>query len=416
MAAGSGSKRHLEEFEDGGRPDRKRQCCMECRCSPSQAHSPSSGRAASPVSLLNNGGCSEDDLDDTILDRSDEEKPDSPTGLSREAEDELLAEDLEASPCSVAVEVNSCADAKSDSVLASPESAQPLRALDEVERTKPRSQAGSSASSSGGAVFRNYLENLNWGGFLNKSSQNRAEFGADCNGSRFPGAASDIAASLNLEKERELSGEIDNEVIKVVTNYLQIGSQLVAEHESFGAAGEQSSERQTSLNPKQLRGKNTSNLLPEKELDTAGLHGEAAVSAHVNGQREDCVEVPGVKKTNSPMKPGRILIQEADLELMKERYVNAVLHHASSVPSLIDSVHEMFTLVDTVASKSVYGHPTDLTARNYAGRSQSTTQRFNLNQWVDHNMHNIGRFDGIPDHFERSPVLNQKTFLFQDAL
>ncbi|KAM6427656.1 S100P-binding protein isoform 6-T6 [Liasis olivaceus] len=108
----------------------------------------------------------------------------------------------------------------------------------------------------------------------------------------------------------------------------------------------------------------------------------------------------------SPVKPRRICIQEAELESRKESYVNAVLTHASSVPFLIDSVHEMRTLVDTVASESRNGHPTDLTVRNYAKRSQSTTQRVNLNQWVDRNMRNIGRFDGIPDHFKRSPILS----------
>ncbi|XP_007440207.2 S100P-binding protein isoform X1 [Python bivittatus] len=405
---GSRSKRHLEEFEEGDRPDMKRQCCMKCRCSPSQAHSLSNGRAASPVSLLNSSGYIDDDLDDTILDRSDEEKPDSPTGLSREAEDELIAEDLETSPNSVAVEVNSCEDVKKlcDSMLASPESAQTLRAPDEVEGTKPLPQTGSSASSSEGVVFRNYSEKLNSGKYLNKSSQNQAEFGANCNGLRFPEAGSDIAASLNLEKERDPSGEIDKEVIKIVTNDLSIGSQLVAEHESFGAVGEQSSERHTSLNHRQLRGKSTSNPLPAKELDTVDLHGEAAVSTCVSGQREECVSVPDAKSTNSPVKPRRICIQEAELESRKESYVNAVLTHASSVPFLIDSVHEMRTLVDTVASESRNGHPTDLTVRNYAKRSQSTTQRVNLNQWVDRNMRNIGRFDGIPDHFKRSPILS----------
>uniref|UniRef100_A0A2D4HWZ2 S100P-binding protein n=1 Tax=Micrurus lemniscatus lemniscatus TaxID=129467 RepID=A0A2D4HWZ2_MICLE len=105
-------------------------------------------------------------------------------------------------------------------------------------------------------------------------------------------------------------------------------------------------------------------------------------------------------------KPKRILIEEADLESRKARYVNAVLNHASSVPSLIGPVHELHTLVDTVASESSYNHPTDLTVRNYSKRSQSKTQRFSLRQWVEHSRRNFGRFDGIPDHFERSPVLS----------
>ncbi|XP_070805547.1 S100P-binding protein isoform X2 [Pituophis catenifer annectens] len=419
MAAGSRSKRHLEEAcEEGGAGDMKRQCCMTCRCSSSQAHSLSNGRAASPGSFLSSTGCLDNDLDDAILARSDEEKPDSPTGLSREAEDELIAEDLETSLCFVAVEVNRCEDVKS-SLLACPESSQPLRALDEVESTKPLPQTGSSGSSSEGALFMNDLEK-----YLNKSSKNQAEFGANYNGVRIPEADSDVTASLN--PERGLSRKIDNEAIKTVTNDLPVGSQLVAEHESFGAVIEQSSsERQTFLSYKQLRGKNTSNPLPEKELDTID-------------QRKDCVEVPDVKKTNrqevakeakrklypsvcqplssaegsifcvksSPVKPKQILIQEADLESRKARYVNAVLNHASSVPSLIDTVHELHTLVDTVASESSYNHPTDLTVRNYSKRSHSKTQRFSLSQWVEHSRRDFGRFDGIPDHFERSPILS----------
>ncbi|XP_070805548.1 S100P-binding protein isoform X3 [Pituophis catenifer annectens] len=384
---GSRSKRHLEEAcEEGGAGDMKRQCCMTCRCSSSQAHSLSNGRAASPGSFLSSTGCLDNDLDDAILARSDEEKPDSPTGLSREAEDELIAEDLETSLCFVAVEVNRCEDVKS-SLLACPESSQPLRALDEVESTKPLPQTGSSGSSSEGALFMNDLEK-----YLNKSSKNQAEFGANYNGVRIPEADSDVTASLN--PERGLSRKIDNEAIKTVTNDLPVGSQLVAEHESFGAVIEQSSsERQTFLSYKQLRGKNTSNPLPEKELDTID-------------QRKDCVEVPDVKKTNSPVKPKQILIQEADLESRKARYVNAVLNHASSVPSLIDTVHELHTLVDTVASESSYNHPTDLTVRNYSKRSHSKTQRFSLSQWVEHSRRDFGRFDGIPDHFERSPILS----------
>ncbi|XP_058051435.1 S100P-binding protein isoform X5 [Ahaetulla prasina] len=394
MAAGSRNKRHLEEaYEEGSAGDTKRQCCMTCRCSSSQAHSLSNGRAASPGSFLSSSGCLDNDLDDAILARSDEEKPDSPTGLSREAEDELIAEDLETSSCFVAVEVNRWEDVKSGSLLACPESSQPLRALDEVESTKPLPQTGSSASSSEGALFTNDLEKY-------KSSKNQAEFGANCNGVRIPEADSDVTASLN--PERGLSRKIDNEAIKTVTNDVPVGSQLVAEHESFGAMVEQSSsERQTFLNYKQLGGKNTSNPLPEKELDTIDLH---AVSTRVNGQRKDCVEVPDVKKTNSPVKPKRILIQEADLESRKAKYVNAVLNHASSVPSLIDTVHELHTLVDTVASESSYNHPTDLTVRNYSKRSHSKTQRFSLSQWVEHSRRNFGRFDGIPDHFERSPI------------
>ncbi|KAK9394873.1 hypothetical protein NXF25_015401 [Crotalus adamanteus] len=276
--AGSGSKRHLEEeCEEGGAADTKRQRCMTCRCSSSQAHSLSSGRAASPGSFLSSGGCLDNDLDDAILARSDEDMPDSPTGLSREAEDELIAEDLETPPCFVAVEVNSCEDVKRGSLLACPEPAQPLRALDEVESTKPLPQTASSASS---------------------------------------------------------------------------------------------------------------------------------MSTHVNGQRNDCVEVPDVKITNSPVKPKRILIQEADLESRKARYVNAVLSHASSVPSLIDPVHELHILVDTVASESSYDHPTDLTVRNYRKRSHSQTQRFSLSQWVERSRRNFGRFDGLPDRFERSPTLS----------
>lgn len=42
-----------------------------------------------------------------------------------------------------------------------------------------------------------------------------------------------------------------------------------------------------------------------------------------------------VPSSSSLVKPKRILIQEADLESRKARYVNAVLSHASSVPSLI---------------------------------------------------------------------------------
>ncbi|KAG8142967.1 hypothetical protein E2320_000267 [Naja naja] len=422
MAGGSRSKTHLEEeCEEGGSADTKRQCSVTCRCSSSQAHSLSNGRAASPGSFLSSSECLDNDLDDAILARSDEEKPDSPTGLSREAEDELIAEDLETSSCYVAVEVTRCEDVKSGSLLACPESAQPLRALDEVESTKPLPQTGSSASSSEGAVFTNDLEK-----YLNKSSQNRVEFGANYSGLRIPEAGSDVTASLNLE--RDLSGKIDNEAIKMETNDLPVGSQLVAEHESFGAVAEQSSERETSLSNKQLRGTNSSNPLPD-------LH---AVFTHVNGQRKDCVEVPDVKKTNrqevskeakrklhpsicqplsstedsilygesSFAKPKRILIQEPDLESRKERYVNAVLNHASSGRSLIGPVHELYTLVDTVASESSYNHPTDLTVRNYTKRNCSKTQRFSLSQWVEHNRRNFGRFDGVPDHFERSPILS----------
>ncbi|ETE68160.1 hypothetical protein L345_06055 [Ophiophagus hannah] len=362
---------------------------MTCRCSSSQAHPLSNGRAASPGSFLSSSECLDNDLDDAILARSDEEKPDSPTGLSREAEDELIAEDLETTSCFVAVEVTRCEDVKSGSLLACPESAQPLRALDEVESTKPLPQIGSSASSSEGAVFTSDLEK-----YLNKSSQNQVEFGANYNGLRIPEAGSDVTASLNLE--RSLSGKIDNEAIKTETNDLPVGSQLVAERESFGAVAEEPSERETSLSYKQLRGTNSSNPLPD-------LH---AVFTHVNGQRKDCVEVPDVKKTNSFAKPKQILIQEADLESRKARYVNAVLNHASSVPSLIGPVHELHTLVDTVTSESSYNHPTDLTVRNYTKRSHSKTQRFSLSQWVEHSRRNFGRFDGIPDHFERSPILS----------
>ncbi|XP_029139114.1 S100P-binding protein isoform X2 [Protobothrops mucrosquamatus] len=111
-------------------------------------------------------------------------------------------------------------------------------------------------------------------------------------------------------------------------------------------------------------------------------------------------------RTCSLVKPKRILIQEADLESRKARYVNAVLSHASSVPSLIDPVHELHILVDTVASESSYDHPTDLTVRNYSKRSHSKTQRFSLSQWVERSKRNFGRFDGLPDRFERSPTLS----------
>ncbi|XP_053123743.1 S100P-binding protein isoform X2 [Hemicordylus capensis] len=112
-----------------------------------------------------------------------------------------------------------------------------------------------------------------------------------------------------------------------------------------------------------------------------------------------------------PRPASKICIQEADLELHKRNYVNAVRAHvAFDNGKLVGATNELYALMGRVASEfrsqePGFVHPTDLTMRNYAERTNQPTKRYTLSQWVERNQRNHRRFEDPQFlHFKRSPI------------
>ncbi|XP_062995921.1 S100P-binding protein isoform X2 [Elgaria multicarinata webbii] len=319
------SKRHLEEFEDGNRADVKRQrymkSCSSSSLLPSFHSSPSNGIATSPICSVATSGCCVDSDDDALLEPSFGEKLDSPTGLSLEAEEKLLSDDLETSPNSIVYGLNT-QKVESVSMLASLKVAQLPRALDKT---------GPSASSSSGDACKKHFGNLASESYLNKRFQNQAGLGLGSNSPMVAEAAPVIEAASLSEDENVVSGVTD----KAVREDSQAASQQTAEHASTNAVAEGLSEGQAFTKQNERGGHSTNDLPHEAEGESASAssRGEAAPPNSVSDRREARVEDPSAKE---PKRPKRICIQEADLESSKEKYIYAVLNHASRAAPAIE--------------------------------------------------------------------------------
>ncbi|XP_034976100.1 S100P-binding protein isoform X2 [Zootoca vivipara] len=370
----SRSKRSFEEFQEEKQPDTKRH---KLSCLPFGAladpSSSSNGIAASAVcSVATNGqpdnSNTDDLLDDSLLDPSDGELSDFSTGLTSEAEDELLLDSQPRCPetsNSIAFEP----DAEHVGILCTLGSSKPSGTLDlESRKTEPLSPAHPLVCSS---ACRNDSESPESGSDLSTStgSQNQARFGLDSNSSVLPEALPVATAALSLQKENHVSGVLDKEAAQaVVDDNLERVSQLMAKPER----AEGPCKEQASLNQNDL-GEESANSPPQEAeggLDSAGLHEEAApsCSTSISDQRKAYMEGPSIKEPNCPVRPRcRIYIEEAKLESSKKKYINAVLAHAQHA-ELIDEVNELQQLMLTVTAENRYGepgfaHPTDLTVR-----------------------------------------------------
>ncbi|XP_053255052.1 S100P-binding protein [Podarcis raffonei] len=409
----SRSKRSFEEFQEEEQPDTKRH---KLSCLPFGAladpSSSSNGIAVSAVcSVATNGqpddSNTDDILDDSLLEPSDGELSDFSTGLTSEAEDELLSDSQPHCPetsNSIAFEP----DAEHVGILCALGSSKPSGTLDlESRKTEPLSPADPLVCSSS---CRNDSESPESGSDLSTGSQNQAGFGLDSNSSVLPEAVSVAAAALSLQKDNNVPGVLDKEAAQaVVDDNLERVRQLMAKPER----AEGPCKEQASLNQNDL-GEESANSPPQEaegDLDSAGLHEEAApsCSTSIGDQRKGYMEGPSIKESNCPIRSRcRIYIEEAKLESSKEKYINAVLAHAQRA-ELIDEVNELQQLMFTVTAENRYGepgfaHPTDLTVRNYAQRAKSTAHRCSLDQWVDRNNRNLRRFESVPDRFRRSPI------------
>ncbi|XP_044280770.1 S100P-binding protein isoform X2 [Varanus komodoensis] len=386
------SKRPLEELEESWSDVKRPRCAETCSSSvsPLPPPSPSNGLAASPVcSPAISGDCDYSNLDDTLLEPSNGEKLDSPTGLSPEDEDKLLSSD-EDFPGSV-ISGQPAQEVEHVCLVASLRVGQLPSGLEKTLSSEPLPLAGPPASPSGGACGK-YSESQESGNCLNMSSQVPAGLELGC------------SSPTVAEMAPAVSGVTGQEAAQAVEETLQAVRQRVAtcDLSNMLAEGLSSSKQQE-------RGRaSTAGLLHETEGPSGSVRSqEAALPNSANGSREAQEEVPC---TGEPKRPTRICIQESDLEQSKEKYIYAVLNHArcaapGPVSGEVNELHELMRKVAAQSREPGFEHPTDLTVRNFAQRSNCTVQRFSLQQWVERNSYNVRRFAAIPDRFERSTAL-----------
>ncbi|KAH0631085.1 hypothetical protein JD844_005176 [Phrynosoma platyrhinos] len=364
----SRSKRSSEEFEEENQPTSKRWCSSSPCFS-----SPNNGLEPLPHLQPPRGYSDDSDVDDSLLEYSyGEELLDSPTSLSSEDAARLLADDSETFSCAREFEFNT----HEDNLAQTPVT---LKEGEKGTHVEPLHTAGSSVCKKTSVCPESVND-------LSKGSRNQAGLDLSSKGPLLP-----EGATVNLEKGNNVPGVIEKG-----------SAQAVSE---TGTGGERLSVGQASIDHKEPGGENTSHLLgyTGDELDSADSQWKAC---SVGDKRENHVQVP---HTQEPKRPKRICIDEIDLESSKEKYINAVLNHACRREPVIGEVNEMLALMQKVASEyQGYSsqHTTDLTVRNYAQRSKSTTQTFSLSQWVDWNGGSVRRFESVPDVFQRSPVLS----------
>ncbi|XP_019367869.1 PREDICTED: S100P-binding protein [Gavialis gangeticus] len=107
----------------------------------------------------------------------------------------------------------------------------------------------------------------------------------------------------------------------------------------------------------------------------------------------------------------QLYTSEAELEQRKRIYIQCVHYHVRTPRDPTQgTLGECHALLSNIASKNrnhdqSWKHALDLTMRNYPRFSKKPTQKYSLNQWVNKNSANYRRFQSIPDHFQRSPVM-----------
>ncbi|KAJ7304436.1 hypothetical protein JRQ81_011996 [Phrynocephalus forsythii] len=387
MAAVPRSKRRFGKMEEGDLPERK-----QCRYMPGCISSSpcrsflTNGITLSPVGYLPTSGFCDDSYDDdSLLDFSDGEGPDSPTGLSREDEDKLLSDssvdDLEM-PSSAFQLGLSLQRVESSQSFVPLQVRQPPKALEGGLSAEPQP--------AGPSLCEENFGHLGGGSALSKEDS-RAGMGL---GSNTPASVRGAERFLNLQKDSDVSKGREKGTAQIVK-------------EKRGQA-ERPAKEQASRSKLELgTGNRASSALQSTEggSRSSSSQWEAApsTSSSASGQGTGHTENPPAIE---PKRPRRIYIEEKDLEASKKKYISAVLDHANGRP-VISEVNELHTLIKWVASEyQEYNrqHTTDLTVRNYVRRSDRTNQRFSLDEWVEKNSRHFCRFANIPDCFQRSPL------------
>ncbi|XP_066494612.1 S100P-binding protein isoform X2 [Tiliqua scincoides] len=345
----SRNKRPLQDFQDGDQAlqlDAKRQC-WEGLCGsppPSQkavpqpallSSSPSSRAASQACALTASRFKDDSDLDATLLEPSDGEEPDSPLGLSPEAEAKLLEDDPDDDVDPFPPFVIFGAKAKQLEISRlpmAPETAQRQSisgCLEKTIRAEPLLLAGPSDLCSDNPACRDSAVTPERGSHLHGGPQ-------DSSSPAFPEAVPAEAASMSPEKEGKSSVLVDEEATQAGKDVLAVGRLTAGESTSVTAKG--STKEQASI-VQELGGERVGHPPGESEgeLDPANLLREAATLRLDSAccQSEDCVENPSTNRPKSPTRPKQqIRINQADLEGSMKSYINTVFAHIHCNPVL----------------------------------------------------------------------------------
>ncbi|XP_038655319.1 S100P-binding protein-like [Scyliorhinus canicula] len=103
-------------------------------------------------------------------------------------------------------------------------------------------------------------------------------------------------------------------------------------------------------------------------------------------------------------------VSEVEIERRKHLYLQFVSNHLNNGHESQGPMQELLCLMDQVAERecrnhsSSWQHPSDLTTRNYSRQNMNSFNKPNLYQWANSNGQ-FYRFSGMPDGFQRSPIL-----------
>ncbi|XP_077193490.1 S100P-binding protein [Paroedura picta] len=397
----SRSKRPFDDFQEGEQvlqPEVKKQ-----RCSSPFLSSPSDRIAGSQV-------YDDSDLDATLLEYDDGESPDSPFWGTLEDEDRLLADDTSDG---FSVEGVGSGFAEASLQITLHQNVPPAPRVS----AEPLPPNGLSVPSSSDLPHSCAPANPGEGSHADVDSQSQT--GLSWSPGGLQDAGSIEAGFFSLQKEVSGSGIADKEAARTVEEETPAVSQLMAECESASVATDRPSEEQAFVQQCGVVGESTAGPPCETQGESYSA-AEVATEHPIAAPNKDHVEDPGTEEPENPspkepedLSPDDsrrrlICISEEELWRSKKKYVEDVLAHAKN-SSIIGPVNELHELMNKVASEyhfpePSYRHPTDLTVRNYAHRTNGEIKKCSLEKWVDRNLRHFPRFAGIPDKFERSPI------------
>ncbi|KAJ6654327.1 hypothetical protein lerEdw1_007249 [Lerista edwardsae] len=398
-------KRPLQDFPGGDQPlqlDAKRPCWERLHSSPPHSQKmPQSSRAAAPAS---SPSWDDGNLDASLLEPSDGEEPDSPWGLSPEAEAKLLEddpgeeEDVDPFPPFEVFGVDA-ETVESSCAPASPEAAQPSSVSWVLEKTtcaKPLPLPSPSDLCSGGLACRSGSVAPEHESYIHRDTWNRAGLGPCSSTPAFAETGPFEAPSVRPEGEGSALTEEDA---------AQAGRDNPAAGQLTAGVSDMAEgpiNRQASISQEQGRGERAGHPPPE-ELEAPPVDSAGNQSAAL-------VEKPSTRRPNSPPRPRqRIHIQQADLERSMQNYLNTVLAHVHCHSPGMGPVNELHALMQRVSAEDhsqgrAFRHPADLTMRNYAERANRPARKCTLGQWVVRNQRSRPLFADVPDRFKRSPI------------
>lgn len=287
-------KRPLQDFPDGEQPlqlDAKRPCWERLHGSPPHSqktpqpslHSSPSSRAASQAyALTSNRYWDDSDLDASLLEPSDGEEPDSPWGLSPEAEAKLLEDDPgedDADPfppfgvfgMDAKTVENSCAATAPEVAQPSSISSSVSNLLEKTVCGKPLPLPNPSDLCTGGLACRNGSAASEHGGYIHRDSWNRAGLGSCSSTPAFAETVPSEATSVSPEDEGSALTEED--AAQAGRDHLAAGQLTAADSD----IAEGSINKQASINQELGQGGRTSYppLEEAPHLDSAGIQSEA---------------------------------------------------------------------------------------------------------------------------------------------